>query len=161
MEIYGISRTYTDGYNGHSYTSTIAYYLRYEDAVNNDVYKKYIEYLTAETEILKNMTETEKEIYYEDHEYDVYNYCDIIEINVIGTNDIYNPSVNGAVVAMRIFFGNDRVPMAELAFAYGGTQTIEWTNVDQRMVYSSGINGYTLIYDERDKADFQSQVRSI
>lgn len=73
--------------------------------------------------------------------------------------DNYSVEKNGAVVAMRIFLEDSRKPMAELAFAYGGTATIDWTNVAEREKYKEGINGYTLIYDERPKADFSSWVK--
>jgi hypothetical protein len=72
----------------------------------------------------------------------------------------YEPSKDGAVTAIRIYYKNDRIPMADLAFAYGGMVTIEWTNPIQRETFKSGMNGYTLIYDEREKADFMSFVLS-
>ena len=71
----------------------------------------------------------------------------------------YDPTKNGAVTAIRIFYGEDRTPMAELAFAFGGTATIEWTNVEMRKKYIEGINGYTFFFDERDKASFLSFVK--
>ena len=71
----------------------------------------------------------------------------------------YEPMKDGAVVAIRIYFEGDRNPMAQLAFTFGGTATINWVNVEQRKVYESGINGYTLIYDERPKKFFQEWVR--
>lgn len=70
----------------------------------------------------------------------------------------YDPRKHGAVVAIRIYFKDDRCPMADLAFAYGGMTTIEWTNPAQREAYMSGINGYTLIYDERPKREFSEWV---
>ena len=71
----------------------------------------------------------------------------------------YNPTIHGAVVAIRIYFMDDRNPMADLAFAFGGTVTIEWTNVTQREKYSKGITGYTLIYDLRPKDSFSAWVK--
>jgi len=71
----------------------------------------------------------------------------------------YIPSKDGAVTAIRIYYENDRTSMAELAFAFGGTATIEWTNVDERNIYLSGMNGYTFVFDEREKGDFQCFVR--
>lgn len=71
----------------------------------------------------------------------------------------YDPTKHGAVVAIRIFFREDRNPMAEMAFAFGGTAIIDWVNPNQRNVYAAGINGYTLIYDERPKAEFSELVR--
>lgn len=70
----------------------------------------------------------------------------------------YDPMKDGAVVAIRIYFEGDRNPMAQLAFAFGGTATIDWVNPDQRKVYESGINGYTLIYDEREKRSFKDWI---
>ena len=66
-------------------------------------------------------------------------------------NVSYDPARDGAVVAVRIYYGGDVcfTPMAELAFAFGGTVTFEWTNVNLREYYSKGINGYTFIFDER------------
>lgn len=71
----------------------------------------------------------------------------------------YNSTINGAVNAIRIFYGENQTPMAELAFAFGGTATIEWTNVEMRKKYIEGINGYTFFFDERDKASFLSFVK--
>lgn len=73
----------------------------------------------------------------------------------------YDPRVHGAVVAMRIFYGECYTPMAELAFAFGGTVTIQWTLITDREKYQSGINGYTLVYDEREKADFKTFVKPV
>ena len=73
----------------------------------------------------------------------------------------YSPEKDGVVTAIRIFFQNDRRPMAELAFAYGGTVTIDWSCSAERKQFESGINGYTLIYDERPKADFSTWVKPL
>lgn len=61
----------------------------------------------------------------------------------------YNPTKDGAVVAIRIYEKEDATPLAELAFAFGGSTVIEWTNVTHRNRFKSGINGYTFIFDER------------
>lgn len=61
----------------------------------------------------------------------------------------YNPTKHGIVTAIRLFYDNMVTPMAELAFAFGGTITIEWVNVTQRDFFTKGINGYTLMYDTR------------
>lgn len=71
----------------------------------------------------------------------------------------YDPPKDGAITAIRIYFMHDRIPMADLAFAFGGMATIEWTNVVQRENYKSGINGYTYVFDEREKPDFNSFVK--
>lgn len=56
------------------------------------------------------------------------------------------------VYGIRIFLGNDRTPMAELAFGDGGrpngeTKIIRWDCPDERDFYV--INAYTYIWDER------------
>ena len=56
------------------------------------------------------------------------------------------------VNAIRIYWDGIRV-MADLKFAYGDMETIEWTNESQRKEYV--INGYTLIYDEREKPKWE------
>jgi hypothetical protein len=71
----------------------------------------------------------------------------------------YEPSKNGVITAIRIYYLNDRTPMAQLVFAFGGTVTIEWTNPEQRNIFKDGINGYTLFFDEREKADFESFIK--
>lgn len=73
----------------------------------------------------------------------------------------YNPIKNGAIQAIRIFYSNNtlRTPMAELVFAFGGTTIIHWNRVDEREKYIKGINGYTLIYDEREKAPFKDFIK--
>ena len=68
----------------------------------------------------------------------------------------YIPEKHGIVTAIRLFYENDRQPMAELAFCFGGTDIIEWTNISQREKYSKGINGYTFFFDERKKNTFES-----
>lgn len=65
---------------------------------------------------------------------------------------MYDPQKQGAVIAIRIFFEGDRQSRAELIFAFDKeTQIIDWTNPAERNMYSIGINGYTVIYDERFK----------
>lgn len=67
----------------------------------------------------------------------------------------YDVRKQGAVVAIRIYFEGDRNPMADLILAFGEKVTINWVNPVQREEYASGINGYTLIYDERNKRPFE------
>lgn len=58
------------------------------------------------------------------------------------------------VLAIRIYFDEPRFgksPRADLLMADHVVETIEWTNVKQREQFEAGINGYTLIYDERPK----------
>ena len=63
-----------------------------------------------------------------------------------------NSFVRG-VLAIRIYFNDgSQTPMADLLMADHVTETIVWTDASQREQYDAGINGYTLIYDERPKA---------
>lgn len=71
----------------------------------------------------------------------------------------YDPSKQGSITAIRIFYDDARNSMAELVFAFGGTEIIEWTNVRQREVYEIGINGYTFVFDERPNMVFNKLVR--
>ena len=63
----------------------------------------------------------------------------------------YDPAKHGSVTAIRIFFEDSctRNPMAELAFAFGGTCVIEWDTATLRARFEKGINGYTLMSDTR------------
>lgn len=71
----------------------------------------------------------------------------------------YTPEKYGIVEAVKIFYGKACWPYATLAFAYGGTVTIDWANVKEREKYSRGINAYTLFIDERVKKKFEDYVR--
>ena len=72
----------------------------------------------------------------------------------------YNPRKDGVITAIRIYNDKGKIfPMAELAFAFGGKATIEWTNPEQRKSYKDGINGYTFIFDERNKGDFEQYIK--
>lgn len=71
----------------------------------------------------------------------------------------YNPAKYGAIVAIRIYLKDGHQPMAELVFAFGGTETIQWNNVVEREKYVSGITGYTYIYDERPKREFKDWMK--
>ena len=64
--------------------------------------------------------------------------------------------VNG-VLAVRIYFADgdaSRTPMADLVMTDHSVETICWVNVEDRKKFEAGINGYTLIYDERPKRDW-------
>lgn len=75
--------------------------------------------------------------------------------------EVYSPKTHGAIEAIRIFMDENGItPMAELAFAYGGTTTICWVDTYERDIYKDGINGYTYIYDERPKREFSGWVKS-
>ena len=68
----------------------------------------------------------------------------------------YDPVEKGAVIAIRIYYAeNGFTPMADLALAFGDKVTIEWDVPAEREVYESGINAYTLYYDERPKREFK------
>lgn len=71
----------------------------------------------------------------------------------------YTPEKYGIVEAIRIFYGKACWPYATLAFAFGGTVTIDWANVEERNKYMPGINAYTLIIDDRAKKNFEDYVR--
>lgn len=66
-------------------------------------------------------------------------------------DDTYNVDTHGVVTAIRIYtdWCNAATPMAELAFAFGGSTLIPWNDPSQRELYKPGITGYTLVFDER------------
>jgi hypothetical protein len=45
--------------------------------------------------------------------------------------------------------------MADLRMADGVVETICWTDIKARKQFEPGINGYTLIYDERPKRSWE------
>ena len=71
---------------------------------------------------------------------------------------IYNPVIHGSVRAVRLF--TDCTPMAELAFASGVTETINWSDISERTKYAPGITAYTVFFDERTEAKFEDFVRT-
>lgn len=82
----------------------------------------------------------------------------LVSLKEILGEDCYNPSIHGAVTSIIIYEEMTKMGpevKAELYFAHSNSKTICWTNIDQRNSYSSGINGYTYILDERP------QVKSI
>lgn len=60
------------------------------------------------------------------------------------------------VIAVRIYYGLNATPMADLKMTDGVVETIQWTDVKQRKEFENRINGYTLFYDEREKANFEN-----
>ena len=67
----------------------------------------------------------------------------------------YTPDQYGVVIAIRISMAdNGHTPIAELKLAFGETVVIRWDCVDHRERFLSGINAYTLYYDERPKRSF-------
>lgn len=85
--------------------------------------------------------------------------CDEDLIEFVPEIQDYTPEKYGIVEAIRIFYGKACWPYATLAFAYGGTVTIDWANVEERKKYMPGINAYTLIIDDRVKKNFEDYVR--
>ena len=71
----------------------------------------------------------------------------------------YTPEKYGIVIAIKIFDREKCWPYATLAFAFGGTVTIDWTNVKEHEKYLRGINACTLFIDERVKNKFEDYVR--
>lgn len=72
----------------------------------------------------------------------------------------YDPMYDGAITSIRIYLKDGYQPMAELAFAFGGTFTFEWDRCDFREMFMSGINAYTLMYDTRCNRPFTDWVKS-
>jgi hypothetical protein len=72
----------------------------------------------------------------------------------------YDPKRDGGVIAIRIYEeeGNETHPQADLVFAFGGTRTITWTNMEERESFHEGINGYTVFFDEREHPTFEDFV---
>ena len=58
------------------------------------------------------------------------------------------------VIAIRIYFNDLCTPMADLKMNDGVVEHIEWANVRDRKKFIPMITGYTLIYDERHKRDW-------
>lgn len=63
---------------------------------------------------------------------------------------MYDVNKHGVVIVIKIT-NNFK---AEIKTAFGFTKTIDWINIVERKNFESGINGYTLFYDERPKRDF-------
>lgn len=62
-------------------------------------------------------------------------------------------------VAMEIKDENNTT-IAEMVFADGSSEKFEWTNIEERNKHIGMINGYTLIYDRREKKAFESWKKS-
>ena len=62
---------------------------------------------------------------------------------------------NFGVMAVRIYLNQNATPMADLRMVDGVVETICWVDVKARKQFESGINGYTLIYDERPKVPWE------
>ena len=64
------------------------------------------------------------------------------------------------VLAIRIYYGEfaGTVPFADLIMSDGVCETIVWTDVKQRKQFAEKITGYTLVYDERPKRDWNEWI---
>lgn len=62
--------------------------------------------------------------------------------------------INKTAIAVRIYYGLNQTPMADIKFNDGVTETIRWTDTEQRKEMIPYITGYTLIYDERPKRNW-------
>lgn len=58
-------------------------------------------------------------------------------------------------IAVRIYFAGAMTPFADLIMSDGVVETIQWTDVKEREAFAKTINGYTLIYDEREKREWK------
>lgn len=59
------------------------------------------------------------------------------------------------IVAIRIYYGINSTPMAELVQSDGVHETIQWNDVKQRKRFEPYITAYTMFYDERPKRNFK------
>lgn len=73
-------------------------------------------------------------------------------MRIFNNNWLKQPA-NRVAVAMEIREENNDI-VAELVFADGNSLCIQWTNIEERKKYIDMINGYTLIYDRRQKRQF-------
>lgn len=61
------------------------------------------------------------------------------------------------VLAIRIYLDQiNMTPMADLRMNDGVVEHICWVDVKQRKEFEPGINGYTIIYDERPKRQWDA-----
>ena len=61
------------------------------------------------------------------------------------------------VLAIRIYLDQiNMTPMADLRMNDGVVEHICWVDVKQRKEFEPGINGYTIIYDERPKCQWDA-----
>lgn len=59
------------------------------------------------------------------------------------------------VLAVRIYYKNGCMPMADLLMNDYVVEHIEWNNPKQRKEFLPYMNGYTLFYDERQKKSWK------
>ena len=67
----------------------------------------------------------------------------------------YILQTTNTVIAVRIYYGLNCTPMADLRMSDGVVETIRWTDIKERKKFIPLITGYTLIYDERPKRDWE------
>lgn len=68
----------------------------------------------------------------------------------------YNVNNHGVISAIHIWMSENK-SFAELAFAYGGTEVINWAKKDVEP-YLPGISAYTVFFDARDRSRLCSHV---
>ena len=73
----------------------------------------------------------------------------------------YDASKHGCVTAIQIDFDEMRNSIATLAFAFEGVEPIKinWCSPTERDAFKYGINGYTVIIDNRYDRSFESYVK--
>lgn len=76
------------------------------------------------------------------------------ELELYEALSLYQPSVNGYIIAIRLFYaqGTTRARIK----ASNGQYLIDWDEDTQRNIFVSGINKDTLFYDERQKPLFDN-----
>ena len=60
-----------------------------------------------------------------------------------------------SVIAIRIWLDVNCTPMADLRMNDGVVEHIQWNDAKARKEFEPMISGYTLIYDERPKREWQ------
>ena len=76
------------------------------------------------------------------------------------TSSVTSTALNH-IIAVRIYYRNDHIPMADLKYASGRTETIKWANDQEYKRAAALMNAYTLIYDLRPKASFNDGLNEI
>jgi len=59
------------------------------------------------------------------------------------------------VIAIRIYYGLNSTPMADLRMNDGVVEHIQWNDIKARKNFEPMINGYTFVYDERPKRKWE------
>lgn len=59
------------------------------------------------------------------------------------------------VIAVRIYYGLNNTPMADLRMNDGVCEHIQWNDAKARKEFEPLINGHTLFYDEREKREWK------